>query len=364
MTTRISSPRTLPANRWTRDELGKGHAIDHAPRCISSSPGSRDNIADMKVVAAGHRVVLGGTRFEAPVLIDGDVLAYLDSLVVMEPSHQPYNVRGARALAEAFPGLPQVACFDTSFHRTMPEVAQIYALPKDVLRCRRATLGLPRHLLRLYQSAGAEIRARGAAGDRRASWRRRQHVRHAGRQERRDDDGFRRPVAVCRWRRARATCRPARCSTSCAASCSTMRRWRRCCTSVRACSACPASAATCGCCRRATDPRAAAAIEFFVYAMTKYVGAYAAVLGGLDAFVFTAGIGENSALVRAALCRKLAWLGVKLDERANASDGPCISARGQWRLCLGHPNGRGTDDRAAHAGSHSTLEEARILVAL
>jgi Acetokinase family len=76
------------------------------------------NLADMKVVAAGHRVVLGGTRFEAPARIDGDVLDYLDSLAVMEPSHQTYNVRGARALAEAFPGLPQV---DSSFHRTMPE---------------------------------------------------------------------------------------------------------------------------------------------------------------------------------------------------------------------------------------------------
>jgi len=74
------------------------------------------------------------------------------------------------------------------------------------------------------------------------------------------------------------------------------------------------------------DPRAAAAIEHFVYAMTKYAGAYAAVLGGLDAFVFTAGIGENSAPVRAALCAKMTWLGVKLDERANACGGPRISS--------------------------------------
>jgi acetate kinase len=78
--------------------------------------------------------------------------------------------------------------------------------------------------------------------------------------------------------------------------------------------------------QESTDPRAVAAIEHFVYAMTKYAGAYAAVLGGLDAFVFTAGIGEHSALLRAALCAKLAWLGVKLDERANASGGPRISA--------------------------------------
>jgi acetate kinase len=73
------------------------------------------------------------------------------------------------------------------------------------------------------------------------------------------------------------------------------------------------------------DPRAVAAIESFVYAMTKYVGAYAAVLGGLDALVFTAGIGENSALVRAALCAKLAGLGIALDATANAAGGPLLS---------------------------------------
>ncbi len=74
------------------------------------------------------------------------------------------------------------------------------------------------------------------------------------------------------------------------------------------------------------EPRAVAAVEHFLYAMTKYTGAYAAVLGGLDAFVFTAGIGEHSAPVRAGLCRKLASLGVKLDEQANAAHGPRISA--------------------------------------
>jgi acetate kinase len=73
------------------------------------------------------------------------------------------------------------------------------------------------------------------------------------------------------------------------------------------------------------DPRAATAVEHFVYAVTKYAGAYAAVLGGLDAFVFTGGIGEHSAPVRAAVCHKLAWLGVELDMKANVANGPRIS---------------------------------------
>ena len=113
-------------------EWGKGRAIDHKTALHFVITWLEANLGDRKVVAAGHRIVLGGARFEAPVRIESDVLAYLDSLVAIEPSHQPYNVLGARVLAEAFPGLPQVACFDSSFHRTMPEVAQIYALPKDV----------------------------------------------------------------------------------------------------------------------------------------------------------------------------------------------------------------------------------------
>src|ERR1700689_5549257 len=79
-------------------DFGKGRAIDHRTALHFIVTWLEKNIARMKVVAAGHRVVLGGTRFEAPVLIDADVLTYLESLVVMEPSHQPYNVRGARAL--------------------------------------------------------------------------------------------------------------------------------------------------------------------------------------------------------------------------------------------------------------------------
>jgi acetate kinase len=77
--------------------------------------------------------------------------------------------------------------------------------------------------------------------------------------------------------------------------------------------------------QKSADPRAIAAIDYFAYAMMKYVGAYTAVLGGLDALVFTAGIGERSAPVRAAMCVKLSSMGVKLDEQANASDGPRIS---------------------------------------
>ena len=173
-------------------------------------------------------------------MIDDDVLAYLDSLVVIEPSHQPYNVRGARALAEAFPGLPQVACFDTSFHRTMPEVAQTYALPKDVRDAGVRHWGY--HGISYdYISRQIPKFAPGARrADRRASRRRRQHVRHAGWPQRRDHDGLRRRVRPADGDALRRRVRPTRCSTCCAGRCSTTRRWKRCCTSAPACSGSPA----------------------------------------------------------------------------------------------------------------------------
>ena len=100
------------------------------------------------------------------------------------------------------------------------------------------------------------------------------------------------------------------------------------------------------------DKLAIAAVEYFVYAMTKYTGAYAAVLGGLDAFVFTAGIGEHSAPVRAALCAKLAWLGVKLDEPGERRQRSTNFHRRQPGVGVGHPDKRRTDDRAAHARAY------------
>jgi acetate kinase len=312
--------KPLDAHEW-----GEGHTIDHKTALHFVITWLEANLGDRKVIAAGHRVVLGGTRFAAPVRIDSDVLAYLDSLVVMEPSHQPYNVRGARALAEALPGLPQVACFDSSFHRTMPEVAQIYALPKDVrdagLRhwgyhgisydyiSRQVPIFAPtaRRVIAAHLGGGASLCAMldgksiettmGFAGVSGLPMATRSGdvppdaLFYLLRRKLFDDASLEKTL----YERSGLL--------GLSGVSSDMRVLQD-----------------------SKDPLAVAAVEYFVYAMTKYAGAYAAVLGGLDAFVFTAGIGEKSALVRAALCRKLAWLGMKLDEEANASGGPRISA--------------------------------------
>ncbi len=311
--------KPLHAHEW-----GKGHAIDHRTALHFVITWLEANVAAMKVVAAGHRIVLGGARFEAPVLIDGDVLDYLDSLAAMEPSHQTFNVRGARALAEAFPGLPQVACFDTSFHRTMPEVAQSYALPKDVRDAGVRHWGyhgisydyISRQVPKLAPQARRVIVAHLGGGASMCAMLDGHSVDttmgFAGlsglpmatrsgdvppdalfyllRRKLFDDASLEKML----YERAGLI--------GLSGSSGDMRELQD-----------------------SKDSRAIAAVEYFVYAMAKYAGAYAAVLGRLDAFVFTAGIGEHSVPVRASLCRKLSWLGVTLDEQANEAGGPRIS---------------------------------------
>ena len=97
-----------------------------------------------------------------------------------------------------------------------------------------------------------------------------------------------------------------------------------------------------------SDPRAKLAVDLFCYRIRRELGSLAAALGGLDAIVFTGGIGENSAVIRERVCRDAAWLGVELDAAANAAGGPRISTPGAPRLGVGHPDQRGTDDRPAH----------------
>jgi len=312
--------KPLDAHEW-----GKGNALDHSAALRFVITWMEGHSADTKIAAAGHRVVLGGTRFEAPVRIEGDVLDYLESLAVMEPSHQTFNVRGARALAEAFPQLPQVACFDSSFHRTMSEAAQTYALPKDVRDAGVRHWG--------YHGISYEYISRQVPKF--APKARRVIVAHLG--------GGASMCAMLDGRSLDTTMGFAGVSGLPMATRSgdvppgalfyLLRRklfddaslekmlYER--AGLLGLSGISGDMRVL---QENRDAASVAAVEYFVYVMMKYAGAYAAVLGGLDAFVFTAGIGENSALVREALCRKLAWLGVKLDTQANDADGPRISS--------------------------------------
>ena len=150
------------------------------------------------------------------------------------------------------------------------------------------------------------------------------------------------------WARVLARSIPAWSSTSFRTSGSRPRTWRPSSTRSRACSASPGRATTCATFWPAANRRARLAVDYFVYRAAKEIGALAAVLGGIDALVFTAGIGENSAEIRSRICAASAWLGIDMDPDANRARAPADLPIGKPRLGLGDPDQRGTDHRAPH----------------
>ena len=316
---RDAAGRVIAKHGWTA-----GRPIDHDEAFRFVVEWLQGRLADARIVAAGHRMMLGGPRYAGPVRIDLQVLKTLAAQSAMEPSHQPFNVRGARAVAALLPDVAQVACFDSSFHRTMPEAARTYALPKAVRGAgihHRGYHGLS------YEYIGERMQSIEPAA-------RRVIVAHLG--------GGSSLCAMLDGRSVETTMGFSglsglpmatrsgdippeallyllRSRQFDIASLETMLYER---------SGLLGLSGISGDMRALQDsqePDAIKAVTQFIHAMTKFVGAYAAVLGGLDALVFTGGIGEHSHQVRSALCRQVASVGVALDEDANRSGSPVIS---------------------------------------
>ena len=268
----------------------------------------------------------------------------------LAPLHQPYNLAAIEAVRERLPDVPQVACFDTSFHRGQPEVAAIVPLPRDIRRGGVQRYGFHGLSYEYIASALPKVAPEIAAG--------RVIVAHLGSgasmcamkegQEHRQHARLHRarwPVHGHEARRGRSRRHPLSLPGARARPPRTSRRSS---TRSPACSAFPGSATTCATCSRSDAPAARLAIDYFVYRAAKEIGALAAVLGGIDGLVFTAGIGENSAEIRQRICEASAWLGDRIDPDANARRTPSDLDRGQPRVGVGHSDERGTDDRPAH----------------
>lgn len=284
------------------------------------------NAAEWTVVAAGHRVVHGGRRFSAPVRVDDGVLRALAELVPLAPLHQPHNLDPIRTLSRLRPGLLQVACFDTAFHRTQPAVAEAFALPGELAEAGVVRYGF--HGLSYEYIARMLPRLTGAARAERVV------VAHLG-------NG----ASMCALRDGRSVATTmsftaldglpmgtrsgdldpgvvlylltegkmdAAAVTDLLYHRSGLLGVSGISSDMRDLLASPA-------------PAARAAVELFVYRIGRELGSLAAALGGLDALVFTAGIGEHAVPIRASVCDGAAWLGVRLDREANARGGPRIS---------------------------------------
>jgi acetate kinase len=322
---RVAGPtgETVADQRWPADGFDHRAATHEVLRTAIELNRPRP------VVAVGHRVVHGGAKFAVPVVIDRKVVAALAELAPLAPLHQPHNLAPIEAILDAAPHIPQVACFDTAFHASQPHLAQMFGLPR-----RFGDAGVRRygfHGLSYEYVSGrfAEIAPEAAAG--------RVIVAHLGNGASMCAiEGGRSVASTMGFTAVDGLLMGTRCGAldpgvlihlmdvySMGARELEDLVYKR--SGLLGVSGLASDMRT----LRASDlPAAAEAIALFVYRAVREAGSLAAALGGLDALVFTGGIGENDAATRAEICAGCGWLGVTLDPQRNALGESRISADG------------------------------------
>ena len=281
----------------------------------------------VRIVGVGHRVVHGGAAYAAPIVVTAAALQDLRSLVPLAPLHQPHNLAAIEAVFERLPGIPQVACFDTSFHTTMPAVAKLVPLPLEIRRA-----GVQRYGFHcLSYEYFASVLAQAAPEIARA----RVIVAHLGsgaslcalRDGKSIDStfGFTALDGLCMGTRPGAldpgvVLHLIQGLGLSAKDVESLLYKKSGLIGISGVSNDMRDLLASG------EPAAHLAVEYFVYRAAREIGALAAVLGGIDGLVFTAGIGERSAEIRRRICERSSWLGVDLDTAANARHASRISS--------------------------------------
>jgi acetate kinase len=289
----------------------------------------RTHYGGSRVLGVGHRVVHGGAKFSGPCIVTPAVLAELRTLIPLAPLHQPYNLAAIEAVGDRLPGVPQVACFDTSFHRGQSAVAELVPLPKEIRDAGVQRYGFHGLSYEYIASTLPSVAPDIADG--------RVIVAHLGSgaslcamKNRKSVDttlGFTALDGLCMGTRP-GSIDPGvvlhlfQTMGKSAAEVEKLLYKQSGLIGISGISNDMRDLLT------SSDPAARLAVDYFVYEAAKHIGSLAAVLGGVDALVFTAGIGEHSAEVRRRICHASAWLGVTLDETANATHGARISTAG------------------------------------
>jgi len=302
------------------ERFGHTEGFAHLAQWLHSRYGEQ-----MTPVAVGHRVVHGGLDFIKPILITPDVMAALANLIPLVPLHQPHNLAGVKAVTQLLPDVPQVACFDTAFHRGRPSVTERFGLPDELFQRGLRRWGFHGLSYEFISSQFKRLAPEVAA--------RRVIVAHLG-------SG----VSMCAMKDGRSFDTTmgfsaldglpmgTRCgSLDPGVVLFLLRQIGR--DEVE--NLLYTKSGLLGISGISNDvrellssdnPLASEAIEFFTYRAIREIGALTAALGGLDALIFTAGIGENSPLIRGRICDGLGWLGIKIDSGANERGRGCISA--------------------------------------
>ena len=290
-------------------------------------PWAKDQLGGRRLAALGHRVVHGGTKYARPERVTKALLDELENLIALAPLHQPHNLAAIRAALALDPGLLQVACFDTAFHRTAPEVAQAFALTRDLHEQGIRRYGF--HGLSYEYIASVLPERAPAIADRRVV------IAHLG-------NG----ASLCALK-----ARTSIASTMGFSVLDGLPMGTRCgsldsgvvlhllqqkgMSAEAVADLLYRQSGMLGLSGVSSDFRdlltsqdrqARFALEVFCYQTVLHIGSLAAALGGIDGIIFTAGVGENAPQIRKAICNGCSWLGLEIDEAANHRNGPLISS--------------------------------------
>jgi acetate kinase len=320
-----------------RDEAGAVLAKEALPGSVRDGPAALESLATWlraryggaRVLGVGHRVVHGGAAYATPVIVTPKVIEDLRALIPLAPLHQPYNLAAIEAVAARLPGVPQVACFDTSFHRGQPAVAEVVPLPREICKGGVQRYGFHGLSYEYIASVLPQVAPEIAHG--------RVIVAHLGsgasmcalRDGKSIDStlGFTALDGLCMGTRPGAVDPGVILHLFQTLGLSA----REVETILYKKSGLLGISGISNDMRDLIDsqePAAMLAVDYFVYQAAKSIGALAAALQGVDGIVFTAGIGENSAEVRRRICEASAWLGIGLHQVANHDGGPRISTSG------------------------------------
>jgi acetate kinase len=285
-----------------------------------------ENLHSFEIVAAGHRVVHGADKFYQPTIINNDILAILESFNPLAPLHQPYNIAGIRALIKRLPTILQVACFDTAFHSTQSAIAQAFALPEKLSSYPIKRYGF--HGLSYKYIAQVLPEYLGEQAEKKII------VAHLGH-----------GASLCAMENRQSVATTmgftaldglpmgTRCGNldpgvilylveqqKMSISAVSELLYNR--SGLLGISEISADVRQL---LNSNNPKAKFAIDLFVYRIVREMGSLVAALGGLNSIIFTGGIGEHAAAIRASICKQMAWLGIQLNEQANSQNKICIS---------------------------------------
>ncbi len=322
--------RLLAESYWEPAGDGRGHARAFQQIWGWLAESAQDGAERPEILAIGHRVAHGGETYSQPILITDEVIRVLTDLIPLVPLHQPNNLAAIRAVAADHPRLPQVACFDTGFHRGRPRVTEQFGLPRALLDRGVKRYGF--HGLSYEYIAGRLRELAPEVADGRVL------VAHLG-------SG----CSMTAMKQGKSVDTTMSFSALDGVPMGTrcgvldpgvllflMREDRLAVEDLEKLlykeSGLLGLSGVSNDLRdlhKSDDPRAAEAIEYFVYRIVQTIGALCASIGGLDALIFTAGVGENDADVRARVCADTAWLGIEIDAAANEAGETRISPPGK-----------------------------------